>query len=475
MTIWKGTACGFERDGTPIDYHAGDSAGGNAPCTILGPPGSSKSVGLIVPQLLDDDSGQRNYYVFGDAKGELCSITSKFRSTVSHVAVANYAGVLGIKSDKWNPLNELDPKSRGYGEACQAIATALIPPEPNEHNKHFTDGTRSAAMLAIMRTVRRADGEGRVRDMRDVREFLLQDPDKLKAVIEEIVKTGTYDERTRAAKFLKENTEIQNLKSTMEVATSWMTEDICEDMATSEGIDFRNTNKDRAKTTYSIVPADEMTAKGPYVRLQLSSALRGLYRHDGVPTTIIIEEAYVTGHHEEILKALSILRGYGSRMTIVFQSYSQIRELYPKTHGLFTSGTLISFRAADIETGEMLVKRAGKTVVPVLSAADPSSPRELGARPSWQQQMRDRIPLDKMFGMPQGRALVWKPGDEKPRMSWVKGYFELAKLSARASANPYYQAKSAAGGDHPGPQRKQTGMMGLAFAGLIVALLILLR
>jgi type IV secretory pathway TraG/TraD family ATPase VirD4 len=476
MRLWKGTACGFESDGTPIDYNADDEAAGNAPCTIIGPQGTNKTVGLLVPQLLDDNSGARNYYIFGDAKGELYSITHKFRSTVSHVAVANYAGVLGIKSDKWNPLNHLDPKARGYGDACQAIAIAIVPPEPNDHNKHFTDGTRSAATLAIMRTVRRA--EGRIRDMRDVREFLLQDPDKLKAEIEKIVETGNYDEHTRAAKFLKENTEIQNLKSTMEVATSWMTEDICEDMATEKGLDFRNNNIDRVKTVYSIIPPDEMTGKGPYVRLQLSSALRGLYRHDGMPTTVIIEEAYVTGHHEEILKALSILRSFNSRLTIVFQSYAQITELYPKTHGLFTSGTLISFRSGDIETAEMLVKRAGKKIVPVLSAADPSSPGEIGVRPSWQQQQRDRVPLDQMFGMPRGRALVWKPGDAKPRMSWVKGYFEIPELNKRVSPNPHYKgtAATATVSENKAPARRSsTSWLGFAIAALIVGLLVLLH
>ena len=476
--IWKGVPLGFTGDDEPIDYHAKDDAGGDGPCTVLGPPGSFKSVGLVAPQLLDDDSGERNYYVFGDAKAELCAITRKFRSTVSHVAIANYADLLGIKSDKWNPLNDLDPKARGYGDACQAKAMAMIPPEPNDHNRHFTDGARSAATLAIMREVKRADAEGRPRDMRNVREFLLQDPDKLKAAIEEIMETGSYDERTRAAKFLKENTEIANLKSTIEVATSWMTEDICEDMATAAGVDFSNADRTRAKTIYSIVPANEMKAKGPYMRLKLSTALRGLYRHDGMPTTVIIEEAYVLGYHEEIEQALSILRGFGSRMTIVFQSYSQIRQLYPKTHGLFTAGALVAFRPGDIETGEMLVKRAGKPIVPVLSAADPSSPGEVKARPSWQQQARDRIPLDKMFGMPKGRALVWKPGDEKPRVSWVKGYFEIPELNKRASPNPYYQGKSAdavAGADDE-PAGKPNKSVGFVIAGLIVlVLLVLLR
>jgi type IV secretion system protein VirD4 len=472
--IWQGAPLGFDRDGEPIDYHAGDDAGGNAPCLVLGPPGSFKSVGLIAPQLLDDDSGKRNYYVFGDAKGELTTITSKFRSTVSDVAIANYAGVLGIQSDKWNPIGDLDPAASSFGDDCQAKAMAIVKPEPNDHNKHFTDGTRSAATLAIMRQVRVARAANRAPDMRAVREFLLQDPKKLRADIEEIMKSGDYDERTRAAKFLNENTEINNLKSTMEVQTSWMTKDICEDMTTDAGIAFRNSTN-QAKTIYFIVPANEMKAKAPYIRLALSSALRGLYRHDGLPTTVILEEAYVTGYHEEIEQALSILRGFGSRLTVVFQSYQQIRQLYPETHGLFTAGAVVAFRPGDMETAKWMVERTGKSIVPVLSAADPSRPGDVGVRPSWQQQQRDRIPLDKMFAMPNGHALAWKPGDGAPRISWVKRYFQIPELNARADPNPYSRAKPDAGADHAQPQRKATSIMGLAIAGLIVGLLLLLH
>jgi hypothetical protein len=55
----------------------------------------------------------------------------------------------------------------------------------------------------------------------------------------------------------------------------------------------------------------------------------------------------------------------------VFQSYQKIKKLYASTHGLFTAGALLAFRPADLETGEMLVKKAGKITVPVLGASEP--------------------------------------------------------------------------------------------------------
>ena len=46
-----------------------------------------------------------------------------------------------------------------------------------------------------------------------------------------------------------------------------------------------------------------------------------------------------------------------------------------------------------------------------------------------------------MFGMPQGRALVWLPGDEAPRVSRIRGYFELP-LNRFADANPYFRGSN---------------------------------
>jgi TraM recognition site of TraD and TraG len=164
----------------------------------------------------------------------------------------------------------------------------------------------------------------------------------------------------------------------------------------------------------------------------------------------------------ELEQALSILRGYGGRVTVVFQSLQQIRKLYPETWGLFTAGAILAFRPAGTETGEWLTKKAGDVIVPVLSASDPTSPSDFGPRLSWQQQKRARIPLAKMFAMPQGTGLVWLPGDEVPRVSRLKGFFEIRELDARASANPYYSGDAVRKGSH--------WKRWLGFASVVIAL-----
>jgi type IV secretion system protein VirD4 len=86
MAIWRGSPLGFDRFGYPIDYD------GNAATLIIGPPGSSKSVGVIVPMLLDEP-GERSFVVI-DPKLEVAAITARYRRTVSDVHIINPYGLL---------------------------------------------------------------------------------------------------------------------------------------------------------------------------------------------------------------------------------------------------------------------------------------------------------------------------------------------------------------------------------------------
>ncbi|MGD0109063.1 MAG: type IV secretory system conjugative DNA transfer family protein [Rhodopila sp.] len=198
--------------------------------------------------------------------------------------------------------------------------------------------------------------------------------------------------------------------------------------------------KRRPTTVYAGLPTEELQSKSVWMRLVLSSSLRACYQPGGVPVTLVIEEGYVLGHHSEIQSALSILRGFNCRMTIVFQSLAQVKQLYPHTWGLFGNGAVLSFRPGDIETAEWLSKRAGEVTRPVLSASEPSGPTDYTVRGNWGQQKRPRIPVAALFSMPNGRALVWLPGDEAPRLARIRGYFDLP-LNRFADVNPYFSGR----------------------------------
>lgn len=344
-----------------------------------------------------------------------------------------------LKSDKWNPLDDLNPSDPDYEDELMSRTDAMISSKPNENNPFFTNAARSAMTGGSNYDIRYARTHGGLPPyLPRVRHAFAQEAEKLERVVRQMLATGDPSIASRVAKFLNDNRETEAIKSTIEVETSWMTPIMCADMQGKGGVNFR-VIKQRPTTIYIVVPAKELINKAAYLRLVLASALRSCYRPGGVPVTLLVEEAFVLRHLEVIEQACSILRGYKGRLVTVFQSLQQAKKLYAETYGLLGGGAVVAFRPghSDMETAEWMVKKAGKETIPVKSVTAPSSFGQFAPSRSYQQQIRDRIPLHKIFGMPNGIALVWLPGEEKPRISKVKGYFELP-LNRLADANPYF-------------------------------------
>jgi type IV secretory pathway TraG/TraD family ATPase VirD4 len=137
-----------------------------------------------------------------------------------------------LRSDKWNPLAELDPASRSFGDDCAALCAALIKTDSNEHQKHFPDSAREGVTGATMFTVRDARARGTVPKLADVREIMCLEPKALRAAVERMMQAGDYDINTRLQKFLSDTNETSGIRSTIETQSAWMTQIMREDMDT---------------------------------------------------------------------------------------------------------------------------------------------------------------------------------------------------------------------------------------------------
>jgi type IV secretory pathway TraG/TraD family ATPase VirD4 len=435
--------------GTPLGEERGKLVAyvGNEPVLVVGATGSNKTVGPIACELVSEP-GERSYFVF-DPKLELAAICANYRRRVcgaENVKIINPYGVLldkrpDLRSDKWNPVGGYDASTPALGDICASLGDGLVKADSNQLQKHFVDAARSAMTGEIKAEIIEASAAKLPASLPNVRAVLTSDAKKLQTIIRRQIAGGDFDITTRLSKFLAATDELENIKSNVESATAWMTADMCADMVTPAGVDL-GALRQRPTSVFVGLPPDEVDNKAGYLRVLLSSLLKALYRHGPVPVTIIIEEAYVLGRHDDLLKALSILRGFDCRMICVFQSMQQIKSLYPNESELFTAAAVVAFRPSGQESADWMAKRAGETIVPVLSAAEPSNPSELRARPNWGPQKRERIPAGKAFAMPHGAALAWLPGDDAPRKLRVKGYFEIPELNARADPNPYYRGKA---------------------------------
>jgi type IV secretory pathway TraG/TraD family ATPase VirD4 len=180
--IWNGgVPLGFDvTTRKPIAYE------GNAPVLIVGPPGSNKTVGIVMNQLLDDES-DRSYIVM-DPKGECCAVTSRFRRSISDVRIINPYRILvdqrpDMASDGWNPLGDLDPDTFDYGDDLLARAKALIRADANLSQPYFSDASRSGVTGFSDDEVRRSRAANVPPSLPRVRERLTLDPTELERYV----------------------------------------------------------------------------------------------------------------------------------------------------------------------------------------------------------------------------------------------------------------------------------------------------
>lgn len=145
--------------GEPILYK------GERHVVLFGLNGAGKSTRFLIENLMTLRG--RSLFVF-DIKGELAVQTSEERRRYGDVKIINPYGVLGLPSDGFNPLAQLDAGSTRLYDAAAAMADALIEiefwlrailvgvcPRPACRAAHV-GGDRGAARRARAVTVQRA-------------------------------------------------------------------------------------------------------------------------------------------------------------------------------------------------------------------------------------------------------------------------------------------------------------------------------
>src|SRR5690349_19767918 len=174
---------------------------GNEPLMVIGPPGSFKTVGIVIPTLLDTELPAKRSFLVFDPKGEVTAVCLKWLQYVygpENVDIINPYGVLtdirpDLKSCGWNPIGDLDVNSPTFTDETAARANASIKTESNETQKFFPDAGRTGVDGVMQEEVREAVKEGRPPDFSKIRDFFAKDGKKLSADVKRIMAKNDRD------------------------------------------------------------------------------------------------------------------------------------------------------------------------------------------------------------------------------------------------------------------------------------------
>jgi type IV secretion system protein VirD4 len=419
---------------------------GNTHLLTIGPAGSGKGMGLIVPNLA---SLQQSVFVI-DPKGEAAAITARARARFSRVMIINPFNVLAderpyLRSHGFNPLGDLQPGDNFTDDAAN-IALALVKEQAGSNAAFFSGSARDLLTALIMyEKIER----GEKASLANVRRLLTEPygvdkdsvPYGLARTIFDMSESRYTPLRSKAARFRKDTRSNSDVIATAANETQFLdSPPLQRDL---QGMTFDwDMMKRELTTVYLILPADRLETHANYLRLVVTSALRSLLRTPPSttlpPVLFILDEFAQLGYLPPIENAIAIARGFGVQLWPILQDLNQLKAIYKDRWETFIGNTaaLTAFAPQDLFTAEYLSKLCGQKTEVVKSGSESLSsgggginytpqgfplfrPENLMQMPPWQMLVRIR-----------GRA-------EFPFFARVPGYWETP-FAKGLDPNPYH-------------------------------------
>ena len=198
-----------------------------------------------------------------------------------------------------------------------------------------------------------------------------------------------------------------------------------------------------------------MKRHAKWLRLLLTAAIQGVMspREPGAPKVLfMLDEFFALGHLEIMETVWALTRGYGVQMMPILQSVEQLEKLYPNLHNTFIgmAGAILSFAPNDLPTAEWISKRGGDTTGFTINYSTGNN-FGTGWSPGGSSQNTGRndgfssspvkvplFPAHRVFGWPEGFALISLDGVSSLVPAYIPAYHEIDQCEARARKNPYY-------------------------------------
>jgi type IV secretion system protein VirD4 len=347
---------------------------------IFGLNGAGKSTRFLIELLMT--TCQRSLFIF-DIKGELAFQTAAERRRYGAVKIINPYGVLGMPSDGFNPLAQLEPGPLLYDKAA-AIADALIEIEAGP-GQFWSESAQGLIVALIMWEVIVARGENRTPSLFNVRMRLTEGNEYENYIDAEgkprkrlvkglghsaarMMESGNSTIASLAGRFVREHgqNELAGIQSTADTATQWMLADPMRIDLEKNGTDLRELHR-RPTTVFVVLPPQEITRKRAWTRMLVAAGLAVHFEPGPVRTLFILDEFRAAVGSMTIINDMwSLVRGYGVQLMPILQSALQLQSLFKEEWENYAAqaGLVATVGpAGDSFTANWMSERCGVTTI----------------------------------------------------------------------------------------------------------------
>lgn len=348
---------------------------------------AGKGTSAIVPNLLLYPGS----VMVIDPKGENATLTAERRGLGrgipdgglgQDVYVIDPFGVADVDDGYragFNPLDRLDPESQDFIDECDAIADALVVPEPGKENDHFIAAARLVLRGYIAWVAAAPDIPER--NLLTVQELLFLTPGSegspgpFELQLASMMRHEGEDRKDELAHGVPHEAasallgmsdrERSGVLSTIRqqigfLSSPPMAEVMAGHMRSPDLRDWKFGNS----SVYLCLPAARMHRHFRLFRVfinRLLGAVEGDKREPTPPALMILDEMHVLGHMASLETAAGLIAGFGVRIWAIFQDIGQLKHLYRERWETFLGNASIfqSFGLNDFSSLKYVSDRLG--------------------------------------------------------------------------------------------------------------------
>lgn len=358
--------------GRPIYFN------GNESLITFGGPGSGKTQGQVIPNLLRYPGSA---FVL-DVKGELFEATADARRAFGPVYRFAPTDERGA-SHHYNPFDGISADPARAAIECQQLATELVPDNPNAKDPYWERKARDFVWAFAVATALEAAPENR--NLSEVARYLAMPANfaekdasyKRSATYLATIKLKALAEVTGLSELAAAATAIDNgvtstrLESVFDTARTHISSitRVPSAAAALASSDWSpNVLRERPGTTiYLCLKPGDLRAFGPLVRLIFAQHITALTRDfaqrpETPPVTFFLDEMPQLGFMPGLSDIIDIGRGAGLRLWMFAQYLGQVREIYgTRADGLINACAVRCFMQPDLDVARFVSPQLGST------------------------------------------------------------------------------------------------------------------
>jgi type IV secretory pathway TraG/TraD family ATPase VirD4 len=438
-------------------------------------------------------ASERSLFVF-DVKGTAAVQTAAARKCYGDVIIICPYPVHGLKSDGFNPLRWLDPKSPFFYAAAREIARAIVDLAAGTH-KYWSDSAIGLLTALIMWEVIQAKRAKRPPSLYRVR-LLLSEPERTGWVRDQktgklvrqiigglrytaglMVESGHQQIASLIGRFLREGgkDELAGIQSTALTETEFLLDPfIAADLEKGEKVDLGQLSQ-KATTVYVVLPPKHVEANRRWTRLLAACAINQNLRPWNVKTLFVFDEFRSTvGNLDLIREQWEVVREFGMQFMPMMQSALIARDCWgegwetmaAQSGAVFTIGPPNDKYTAELMSGwcgRTTLVKAGLNFTDAINDGEGvnsglgrshtgttqndgdsfSLGRNLSANLTFQQTEAPVLLEQHLRMMRLGEGRIWVPGmGARSIPAFFPNYWRRnAAWVARVKANPLYHGR----------------------------------